>query len=89
MTVTSFDWDDENESHLAGHNITQDEAEEIVSTQTTVFRAHPHVTSRFFAYGRTSAGRWLTVLFDVDEAGSARPFTGWNMKPGELTKYAR
>src|SRR5260370_31129335 len=90
VIVKSFDWDDDNDLHLGSHGITAEEAEYVISASRTVFKGHPRKANRYFAFGRTAAGRWLTLLFDFDEqTNCACAFTGWDMKPGALTKYAR
>jgi uncharacterized DUF497 family protein len=92
VRIDYFDWDDENEAHAERHGATRDEIEEVIMRDegVTTFKKHPVKENRFFAYGKTRGGRWITTLFDYDsQSRIARPFAAWEMKPGERTKYGR
>ena len=59
-----FDWDDANSSHLALHDITPDEAEQVMHSEPYELEIedHPEDILRIRYIGETRAGRVLIVL---------------------------
>jgi hypothetical protein len=74
----SFDWDDENISHLARHRIEPAEVEELFCNDPTI-RGHEEVDGedRWTSVGTTNSLRVLVVVFTVRRA-KIRPITGWD-----------
>jgi len=64
----SFDWDDDNISHLARHRIEPADVEDLFCNDPTI-RGQTSV-------GRTNSLRVLVVVFTVRRA-KIRPITGW------------
>jgi uncharacterized DUF497 family protein len=74
-----FRWNQWNESHISAHGVEPEEAEEVVR------RARPpyplaHADEKFLVWGPTAEGKFLQVVFVVDEEDSvfiihARPLT--------------
>ncbi len=59
-----FEWDAENRRHIARHGITPEEAEEAVRIEPLEAGAQHHESEeRALCFGRTKAGRLLTVLY--------------------------
>ena len=84
-----FEWDDENINHLhqPHHPITEYEAEDVFYNGP-VWVPHPRKRKRWKMIGYTDEGRALTILVDVKaRARLLRPFTGWDCKPGERSRY--
>jgi uncharacterized DUF497 family protein len=74
-----FDWDDANCDHLALHEVTPGEAEEVILDPYAVMLEIQSGDNeeRIKALGITASGRILTVLFTF--RGSAiRPITAYN-----------
>ena len=63
--IEGFEWDDGNESkNWTRHRVTQTEAEQVFLNRPLVVAAAPFLPEpRQFAFGRTDAGRLLTVVF--------------------------
>jgi len=77
-----WDLDDDprgNVQHLAEHGVTIEEAEEVLE--------HPEGTGfsrssgRPLVMGRTSAGRWLVVIYEEIDAETIYPVTAY--EPGD------
>ena len=74
-----FDWDDTNRDHLARHNITVAEAEQVLDSYPVELLVEQHETDgiRVRFIGETSKGRILILI--VTWRGSAiRVITGWD-----------
>jgi len=67
--VEGFQWDEGNSSkRWKRHRVTQTEAEQVFLNRPSVVAgdpAHSEREARFFAFGRTEAGRLLTVVFTL------------------------
>lgn len=74
----SFDWDEENVSHLALHRITPSEVEELFRNDPAI-RGHQVVDGedRWTSVGATKSLRVLVVVFTVRDE-KIRPITGWD-----------
>jgi uncharacterized DUF497 family protein len=74
----SFDWDDENISHLARHGIKPSEVEELIRNDAAI-RGHEVVEGedRWTSVGATGSLRVLVVVFTV-RGEKIRPITGWD-----------
>jgi uncharacterized protein len=60
----AFEWDAANQAHIARHQITQDEAEEIVSGSTILLGTEERGgEERHVELGETSRGRLLIVVW--------------------------
>ncbi|OGH20018.1 MAG: hypothetical protein A3D74_01345 [Candidatus Levybacteria bacterium RIFCSPHIGHO2_02_FULL_37_13] len=64
--VVGFEWDDANTEHIARHNVTPAEAEEIFFDTKNVLNEdikHSIVENRFITIGKTKEGRLLYQVF--------------------------
>lgn len=81
--VDGFEWDEGNSSkNWIRHRISQTEAEQIFVNRPVLVIgdvAHSGIEARYFSFGRTDAGRLLTVVFTVRghllRVVSARPMS--------------
>lgn len=66
-TIEQFQWDEGNSSkNWTHHQVSQTEAEQVFLNRPLVVAAAPVVgEARQFAFGRTGAGRLLTVVFTM------------------------
>lgn len=71
--VTGFDWDAGNLGKNAKHGVDNREAEEVFFNQPLLLtpdEVHSGAEIRWRALGHTDAGRNLTVIFTLREAGA-------------------
>ena len=82
-----FDWDDGNLRHIARHDITPAEAEEAVLIEPLEadIQEHTH-EQRVLCFGRTKAGRLLTVLYTI-RRGKIRIVTAYEMTKPQQQMY--
>jgi uncharacterized DUF497 family protein len=72
-----FDWDQENEGHLARHGISRSDAEDVMSGNHILVEYQMEGNEqRWVAVGATRTGRILDIVFAV-RGESIRPITGW------------
>ena len=81
-----FDWDEQNESHIAYHGVTPEEVEQCFFNPYWL-RKKPKSNRRYYLHGRTDGGRYLFVVFDEIEEGVARPVTALDMDDREKSLY--
>ena len=83
MSHFTFIWDmeddpDGNVQHIAEHDITPEEVEEVVSNPSG------HTTSRSsgrpIAFGRTADGRLIYVVYEEVEEGLIYPVTAYEIE---------
>ena len=87
--VLELEWHDDNVEHLARHQITPEEVEELFERPTVWRRGGTDAPDRFRVLGRTAAGRYLAIVVQRRDPGLTRPFTGWDMRPHERKLYGR
>jgi len=69
-----------------GHGIEPDEAEEVFVNEPLFRRTKK---GHYAAFGRTSEGRYLTIVFELKGKGIARPVTGWDMSRSEARYFKK
>jgi uncharacterized DUF497 family protein len=86
MQSLEFDWDDENVSHLARHEISPGEAEEVIRNRPCDLEASlRNGEERVPQVGETNAGRVLIVISTMRD-GKVRVVTAWPAKE-RLRRY--
>ena len=87
LKISDFEWDEGNTLHSElGHGITPEEAEEAFANRPLYRRTKK---KHYVAFGPTSAGRYLAIVFDWRLKGIARVITGWDMKRAEIQYYKK
>jgi len=87
LRIKEFEWDEGNAIHLQlRHGIEPEEAEEAFA-YNPIFRRTKK--GHYAVFGQTSAGRYLTIVFELKAGGIARPITGWDMKRDEIRYFKR
>lgn len=87
-SFTAVEFDEGNETELAGHAIAATEAWEVLANEPTWAPNKKGRAATWLVVGRTDGGRALTLAVVYDESrGLLRPITGWLCTPGEMTKY--
>jgi uncharacterized DUF497 family protein len=72
-----FDWDQRNQAHLANHDISRADAEDVLSGNHVLLEYQMEGNEqRWLAVGATRNGRILVIVFAV-RAEAVRPITGW------------
>ena len=72
-----FDWDKQNERHLANHEISCSDAEDVLSGNHILLEYQMEGDEqRWVAVGATRTGRILNIVFAV-RGEAIRPITGW------------
>jgi uncharacterized DUF497 family protein len=74
-----FRWNEWNESHISEHGVEPEEAEEVVRRTRPPYPL-ASADEKFLVWGPTAEGKFLQVVFVVDEEDSvfiihARPLT--------------
>lgn len=82
-----FEWDDDNISHIARHEVDPGEAEDAVrDTDRIHFRTR---SGRIFVIGMTEAGRMLAVVLERKETDWSRVVTARDVIEKEKRAYRR
>lgn len=85
MRISDFEWDEGNSLHFElGHGIEPEEVEEVFANKPLFRRTKKR---HYVAFGPTSGGRYLTVIFEWKPKGIVRPITGWDMSRSEVQYY--
>jgi uncharacterized protein len=84
--VHRFDWDEDNEEHIARHGITPDEVEQVCFSQPLVRKGRE---GRRLVYGQTAAGRYLFIALALKDRSVARCITARPMTHGERRYYSQ
>jgi uncharacterized DUF497 family protein len=72
-----FDWDVQNEDHLAKHGISRSDAEDVLSGNHILLEYQMEGNEqRWVTVGATRSGRVLNIVFTVRRE-AIRPITGW------------
>lgn len=72
-----FDWNHQNEAHLAKHGISRADAEDVLIGDHILLEYQMEEDEqRWLAVGATRAGRILNIVFAV-RSEAIRPITGW------------
>ena len=83
----AFEWDAENREHIARHAITPKEAEEAVVIEPLEAAVQQHESEeRVVCFGRTKAGRLLTILY-TERRGKIRVVTAYEMTKEQQRLY--
>jgi uncharacterized DUF497 family protein len=87
LRISEFEWDDGNALHLElGHGIKPEEAEEVFANKPIFRRTKKR---HYVTFGPTTAGRYLTVIFELKAKGIVCPITAWDMKRAEIQYYKK
>jgi len=83
-----LEWNEGNEAELAAHKIVASEVHEMWANQPVFAANIRHRAGDYKMMGLTDGGRRLTIVMHYDtERRVLRPITGWDVTPGELSRY--
>lgn len=86
MKISGFEWDQTNETHIAKHNVTLDEAEEVFLAKYFLRKTH---SGRYGAYGQSFNGRYLFIVFEKLKGNAIRVIAARDMVNKEKKFYRR
>lgn len=70
-------WDGENDRHIAGHGITQEEFEEVVGSPDEITESRS--SGRPAALGQTATGRYLICIYEMIDDVTVYPITAYEL----------
>ena len=86
MVIAGFDWDDDNILHIARHEFSPEEVEEVFASDHKIRRARQ---SLYIALGETLDGRLAFVVFRRLTGGLIRVITARDMDAAERRLFRR
>lgn len=86
MVISGFEWDDDNVFHIARHEFTPDEVEEVFAGAYKVRRGRQKL---YIALGETLDGRLAFVVFRRLPQGLVRVITARDMEDAERRLFRR
>jgi uncharacterized DUF497 family protein/predicted DNA binding CopG/RHH family protein len=86
VVIVGFEWDDDNISHIARHEFTPEEVEEVFANDHKVRRTRQKL---YIALGETLDGRLAFVVFRRLPGGVVRVITARNMEANERRLFRR
>ena len=69
MKISGFDWDDGNWPKCAEHGLSREEVEEVILNEPAVLSDPYPSEARLRAIGRTTAGRYVFLVFTLRASG--------------------
>jgi uncharacterized protein len=82
-----FHWDAANVGHIAQHGVTPGEIEQVFANDPMIVGAQEHPEEeRFLCFGRTNAGRFLTVVY-TERHAKVRVVTCYRMTRAQQRMY--
>lgn len=87
MEITEFQWDDNNISHIARHNVSPDEVEDVAFDDEPWIKKGRSGTRYMLGY--TIGGRYLFVVYVLTGKGIARVITAMDMDDNTKRLYKR
>lgn len=92
MQISQLVWNENIIEHIARHNVSPEEVEEVCFGQPLIVKSKqaskgPNPT--YYALGQTENGRYLFVMFIYFKQGRAMVVTARDMDPAERKYYQR
>lgn len=87
IRIHSFDWDEENEAHIAKHGVSTFEVEEAILFCKPFYQRSRE--GKYVAYAVTEDGRHLFIVFAFKGSGHIRPISARDMTEKEKRYYRK
>ena len=87
MHIHSFDWDEKNENHIAGHGVTIFEVEEAILFDRPFYQRSRE--DKYIVYAVTQEGRYLFIVFVIKDNGWIRVISARDMSEKEKRYYKK
>ena len=82
-----FNWDAANTRHIARHGVTPEEVEQVFANDAMIVGTQDDSQEeRWLCFGRTKAGRFLTVIY-TERKGRVRVVTAYRMSRAQQRMY--
>jgi hypothetical protein len=86
IRIVRIAWDDRSVDHIARHDVTQDEVEQVIASTMFITRGRDDT---YRAIGQTFGGRYLTVIVAPRGGGVFYVVTARDADPIERRAYHR
>ncbi|MBI2264461.1 MAG: BrnT family toxin [Armatimonadetes bacterium] len=86
MKIEAFEWDAQNETHIARHGVSPEELEEVF---VGPFFHRKTREGKYAALGQTLEGRYLFVIFVLKPRHIIRPITAREMDKKDVRTYRK
>ena len=86
MIIGDLQWDDENSTHIARHNVNPQEVHDICFGLHISSRES---NQRYILSGQTADGRYLNVVIERVGKGLFRPITAFEMSESYKSRYKK
>jgi uncharacterized DUF497 family protein len=86
LIINDLLWDDKNIEHIAAHDVSPTEVEDICSGSNYCKKEN---RNRYLLRGQTAEGRYLMVVVEGIGAGVFRPITAFEMSEGYKSGYRK
>jgi uncharacterized DUF497 family protein len=77
MEISEFEWNDRNTEHIARHDVSPDEVEDVAFDDEPWIRKGRRGTRYMLGY--TISGRYLFIVYTLKNKGIARAITAMDM----------
>jgi uncharacterized DUF497 family protein len=84
--IGDLEWDDENIEHIAEHNVTPEEVEDVCYSIHLVEKS---TGGRYILSGQTTSGRYLNVVVEEIGKGLFKPITAFEMSLNYTRKFKK
>jgi len=86
MSLSVFEWDEDNVTHAIRHGVSKDEIEEIILDADLICKGR---SGAYLAYGQTMDGRYLLAVFEYKGRNIAWPYSARPLTQNEKNKLKR
>ena len=86
MRISQLEWDDDNVEHIARHEVTPQEVEDICFG---LHIARKEFGGRYILAGQSAEGRYLNVVIETVSGSVFRPVTAFEMSETYKKSYRR
>jgi uncharacterized DUF497 family protein len=87
MEIREFEWTDRNIEHIARHNVSPDEVEDVAFDDEPWIRKGRKGTRYMLGY--TIGGRYLFIVYSLNSKGIARVITAMDMDEKTRNLYKK
>ena len=88
MKIHELIWPEDRIDHIAAHDVTPEEVEEVCFSSPLILRAKSGgVNPVYYVLGRTAAGRYLFCVVIQFPDGKGYPVTARSMTPKEKRRF--
>ena len=86
IRIKDFLWDRDTMAHIDRHGVNPEEVEEACFFNPLVRKSKK---DRYFVFGRTQSGRYLTIIIETLGEGWIKVITARDMVRSERRKYGK